>query len=346
MNALTAKKAAADWVLQVATAESWFRGAYFAGSIIGMADQAELARSSDVDVVVVMDCDEPPIKPGKFVYQGVLLEITYLALKQLSSAEEILVSYHLAGSFRVDTIIADPTGFLHQIQAQVSQHFADYLYVRQRCQQVRDRIDSGLSGLNTQAPFHDLVTSWLFPTGVTAHLFLVAALENPTVRRRYLAARQVLLDYGHLDVYEHLLDLLGCQNLAPQRIEKHVVRLEQTFDAAAAIAKTLFPFSSDISRQARPITIDGSRDMIRGGYHREAVFWIVATYARCHKIMAADAPPELAKQLLPSFLEAVADLGLVSPDDFLRRAQAVRQALPQLWQTSQDILQRKLTAIQ
>ena len=148
-------------------------------------------------------------------------------------------------------------------------------------------------------------------------LFLVAALENPTVRRRYLATRQVLLDYGHEAVYEHLLGLLGCQNMAPRRIEQHLDNLTRTFDATVAVSKTMFPFSSDISVPARPIAIDGSRDMIRGGYHREAVFWMIATYARCHKIMAADAPTDLQKRLLPDFQMAVADLGLVSPDDFL-----------------------------
>ena len=340
MNALSAKKAAAAWVMQVAAGEPWFQGAYFAGSIIGMPDQAELSESSDVDLVVVMDLAEPPIKLGKFVFQGALLEITYLSLNQLSSAEEILTSYHLAGSFRVDTIIADPSGHLRRIQIQVSRHFAEYSYVHRRCKQVLDRIDQGLAGLDTRIAYHDLVTSWLFPTGVTTHLFLVAALKNPTVRRRYRAAREVLIDYGYEPVYETLLDLLGCRDLASQRIEKHLDRLEQTFDAAAALAKTPFPFSSDISEQARPIAIEGSRELIHGGYHREAVFWIIATFARCHKILAADAPENLKNRLLPDFQDAVADLGLKSDGDFLSRAQDVRQALPQLWQTTLDILQR------
>ena len=35
-----------------------------------------------------------------------------------------------------------------------------------------------------------------------------------------------------------------------------------------------------ITPAARPIAIDGSRELIEAGAHREAVFWIVATFAR------------------------------------------------------------------
>jgi len=52
-------------------------------------------------------------------YQDALLEVTYLASHQLASAEEVLASVHLAGSFRTDTLIADPTGWLGTLQQAV-----------------------------------------------------------------------------------------------------------------------------------------------------------------------------------------------------------------------------------
>ncbi|NLK27609.1 MAG: hypothetical protein GX306_04600 [Clostridiales bacterium] len=345
MTVKSAKETAIEWVTQYAVKEKWFIGAYFSGSIIGMPDNAELSECSDVDIVIVLNQDEPPLKLGKFLYNGVLLEVTYLSWKKLSSAEQILTSYHLAGSFQMDTIIMDPTGHLKSLQEQVSYNFAKKDWVLRRCENVLIKIESGLKGINTTAPYYDLVTSWLFPTGVTTHLFLVAALQNPTVRKRYLAARKVLLDYGYEEIYEKLLELLGCANLTPQRMEQHLNNLEKTFDVAAAVAKTPFFFSSDITSSARPIAIDGSRNLIRTGNHREAVFWMVATFARCHKILAADAVMEVQKAHMLPFKEMIADLGIVSDNDFIRRSQEVLQILPKLWEVTVDIISRNPNVI-
>ncbi|MDF2958898.1 MAG: hypothetical protein K0S39_633 [Paenibacillus sp.] len=338
MRVGAARAAATEWVMQHASREAWYRGAYFSGSTIGLPDDAELPAASDVDVVIVTAQAEPPLKLGKFVYRSALVEATYLSLNQLASAEEVLTSYHLAGSFRIDTVIDDPTGHLRSLQKQVSLHFAEREWVRRRCENVRQKIENGLRAIDTSVPLHDLVTSWLFPTGITAHVLLVAALRNPTVRLRYLAARDVLIEYGHAGFYPDLLNLLGCTHLTPQRVEHHLTGLARTFDAAAAAAKTPFFFSTDITTAARPIAIDGSRNLIRAGNHCEAVFWIVATFARCHKILAADASPDLQRELAPAFDAIIADLGITSTDDFIRRAENVMQFLPRLWEITEAIL--------
>lgn len=340
MNVRTARQAAIRWVTEHASKEEWFQGAYFSGSIIEMQEETELAEHSDVDIVVVMKLDEPPMKLGKFLYDGALLEVTYLSMNQLKSAKEVLISYHLAGSFRMDTIIADPTGHLSELQSEVSLHFAEKEWVLRRCGNVMQKIQSGLNSIDVNAPFYDLVTSWLFPTGITTHLILVAALRNPTVRKRYLAVREVLFKYGYEDIYNKLIDLLGCTELSPQRMEQHLEHLAQTFDVAAAVAKTPFMFSTDITASARPIAIDGSRELIRAGNHREAVFWIVATFSRCHKILAVDASPETLKAHLPAFEEMVADLGLRTSNDFICRAKDVSDFLPRLWEAAEDIVTR------
>src|SRR5262249_25680997 len=155
------------WVMQHACQQALFRGAYFSGSTVAMPDNAELPVTSDVDVVVVTAAAEPPPKLGKFVYLDTLLEVTYLPWHHLSSLEKVLTSYHLAGSFRTDTIIADPTGYLHSLRTQVADHFAEYEWVRRRCENVCRKIENGLGSIDTSAPWPEQVTAWLFPTGVT-----------------------------------------------------------------------------------------------------------------------------------------------------------------------------------
>jgi hypothetical protein len=102
-------------------------------------------------------------------------------------------------------------------------------------------------------------------------------------------------------------------------------------------ARTPFLFSSDLTATARPIAIDGSQTLIDSGDHREAVFWIIATFARCHTILATDAP-RLHEALAPAFRAAVADLGISSTHDLLHRAEEVTRFLPRLWRTTENIL--------
>ncbi|GAB6928209.1 hypothetical protein JCM10914A_21920 [Paenibacillus sp. JCM 10914] len=337
MNVGSARAAAVDWVMQHASKEPGFVGAYFSGSTVGKPDDAEISPSSDIDVVIVTEEAEPPLKLGKFIYQDVLIEATFLSWQDLKSPDNVLASYHLAGSFRVDTLMADPTGRLRKLQTEVSRQYADRLWVYRRCENVQARIITGLRSINAAAPWHDQVTAWLFPTGVTTHLLLVAALRNPTVRLRYLAARQVLQEYGHEDVYNQLLNLLGCEQMTSEQVMKHLEGLAQTFDAAADIAKTPFFFSSDITLDARAIAVDGSRELILNGNHREAIFWIVATYARCHKIFEADAP-DLQEVYLHYFDAVLADLGIHSTQDLLERAERVLEFLPTLWSVTESII--------
>lgn len=131
--------------------------------------------------------------------------------------------------------------------------------------------------------------------------------------------------------------LLGCARLSAARTGHHLDELARTFDAAAEVARTPFFFSGDITAGARPVAIDGSRYLVERGDHREAVFWIIATFARCHTVLAADAP-ELHQARLPAFRDAVADLGVTSTDDLLRRGERVIAFLPELRRTAEKIL--------
>ncbi len=335
-----ARNAAAEWVMQHGSKTEGFMGAYFAGSAAEMHEDAKLPEFSDIDVMVISSADEAPPKLGKFVYGGVMLEVTYIAWEQLSSAKKVLVSHHLANSLRTDTIIADPTGSIRQLQSEVSRHFAEQAWVRRRCKNVLKGIENSLRSYKTSVPYYEQVLAWLFPTGITTHVLLLAALRNPTVRKRYLAVREVLLEYGYADFYQKLLSLLGCTGLTPQRVKEHLEELAKTFDTAAAVAKTPFSFSTDITAMARPIAIDGSLELIKAGFHQEAIFWIAATFARCHKIFEADAPVKLQQEYLPAFVKLMSDLGFTSAEDFKCRADEVVGFLPGLWDVTEDILSR------
>ncbi|MGC5022318.1 hypothetical protein [Micromonospora sp. DT47] len=333
MRVDAARAVAVDWVRQHARRDPGVRGAFFSGSTVSLSDDAVLPASSDVDVLLVRD---EPGKLGKFRHDGVLLEVTALTWDDLGSPEDVLGSWVFAPSFRTDTLITDPTGRLAAIRERVSAGFADPEWVRRRCGGVRRRIEDGLRVLDAAAPLHEQVTAWLFPTSLTAVLPVVAGLRDPTVRRRYVLAGQVLTEHRLAGRYPELLDLLDGGGTGPERVREHLAGLAVTFDEAARVARTRFFFSADVRAAARPVVVDGAAELVAAGAHREAMFWVVATYARCHAILAADAPEREAARR-PWFLAALADLGVSSAADRRRRADAVLAWLPRGWSTAREV---------
>src|SRR5215216_3008046 len=333
-----AKDIARDWVTANAQVVPGFRGAFFHGSTTWLPDDAFLPPTSDLDVVIVLDDPHPPDKPGKLVFRDALLDVSYLPPDQLASPEMVLSNSHLAGSFRAPSVIADPNGWLTDLNAVVSRDFAKRRWVVQRCAHARDKILQNLEWSDRSQPFHDQVIPWLFATGVATHVLLTAGLKNLTVRQRYVGVRQLLADYQRSPFYEALLGLLGCADMSRERALVHLSALTSAFDAAKGVVKTPFFFASDISDIGRPIAIDGSAELISRGDHREAVFWMVATYSRCQKIFHRDAPPEMRERFGPGYRDLLGDLGITSSADLERRSDDVRAFLPRVWAEAEAII--------
>ncbi len=333
-----AKAVARQWVIEEARNLPGFHGAYFAGSTTWLPADGPLPPTSDLDINIVSTRPSAPNQRRKFVYQNVLLDVTTLSLEQLQSFDLILGDYHLAGGFRTPSIILDPSGQLTELQAAVSRGYAQRQWVRRRCEHARRRVLAGLAALDESEPVHDQVIGWIFPTAVTAHVLLVAGLRNPTVRRRYEAVRELLGEYGQLEFYETLLELVGCAGMSRAQAEQHLAALTEVFDAAAAMIKTPFSFASDISALARPVAIDGSRDLIERGLQREAMFWVAVTYSRCQKVLAVDAPAELTQRFDSGYRQLLGDLDITSFAELQQRSQQVEAQLARVWDVAEAIM--------
>lgn len=337
MRVEQAKNVACDWVAAHAMSLPGFQGAFIHGSMNDLPGGAELAPTSDVDVMVVLADPEAVAKPGKFRYRGVLLEVSLLESRMVETPERVLGEYNLAGSFRSPGILADPTGHLSEVQRAVAENFAKRRWVRARCEQAMEKVRSGFP-LREDAPFHDQVIAWLFPAGILTHVVLVAGLRNPTVRKRYAAARELMAEYGQLDAYEALLELLGAAHLTHAQAQAHLHAMTEAFDAAKTVIRSPFFFAADISDEARPVAVDGSQDLIDQGLHREAVFWIVATYSRCMAVFEADGTPALVARFEPGYRSVLADLGIASFNDLRRRREQVERSLPWIEGIAEEIM--------
>jgi hypothetical protein len=333
-----AREMARQWMTQEGRRIPGFCGAYTAGSTNWLPDEADLASASDLDIMVVLSEGNQTGRRGKFIYNEALLEISYLPKDQFQSPDQVLGDYHLAPSFRTTKILFDPVAHLGPLWAAVSREYQKRKWVRLRCRNARDKALNHLRSIHSEKPFHDQVMACLFAAGITTHILLVAGLRNPTVRTRYIAARELLADYGHLAFHETLLELLGSARISRERASRHVATLAGIFDAATRAIRASFPFATDISSSARPIAMDATLELVERGYHREAMFWVGVTHSRCQKVLAQDAPSDLTKSFEASYQELAGDLGLSTFCDIRRRCAEIERNLPRVCEVAEDTI--------
>ena len=336
--ASVAREIARAWVTLEGAQTPGFAGAFLHGSINWLPDDSPLPASSDVDVMLVLAGDAPAQKPGKFRYRDLLLEVSQLSLADVSTPEKVLASAHLAGSFHRPGVLADPTGHLTVLQQKVARHYADEAWVLERCADVEAKMRQPFPA--SGASFPEQVNAWLFPTGLTTHLLLVAGLRNPTVRQRYVAVRELLAERYRIDVYPGLLEDLGVTHLTSAQTLTHLAALEAAFLDAARVIRSPFFFAADISEAGYPVAIGGTRAMIERGDHREAMFWLVATAVRCQQVFQQDAPDVLSLHE-PGFIALLADMGIRDRSDLITRRTAMLARLPERWQVAREIIRAR-----
>ena len=332
-----AKDVAEHWVQSEGSKMPGWRGAYLVGSITTLQDWAAVPETSDVDVMVVLD-EARAQKLGKFIYRGLLLEVSYAQWDEIQSFETVLGDSQMAGAYRAAHILADPTGQLTRLQEEVASQFAIRAWVRQRCLHARDKVLGCFHSLDGSAPLHDQVTAWLFGTSLTTLILTVAGLQAPTVRRRYVEVGELLAKHGRLDFYEELLQLLGCSGWSRGQTTRHLAAVAAAFDEAKSLPKGDFRFAADISYPARAVAVGGSRTLIEQGLHREAVFWMVATYSRCQWIFYYNAADEAGVRFLPGFQSMLGDLGIGSFADLQYRSGQVIDFLPRIAAMAEAIM--------
>ena len=331
-----AKLAAEEWVLREGTSLPGMVGAFLAGSVTTMADGARLPPSSDVDITVVLQ-KSPGRKLGKFRYMGALLEVTYEAPDRFRSAEAVLGDPHLAGGVQAMQIMADATGMLGRLQRSVAREYACGRWVRRRLQTALETAEARLQPQSSAASLHDRVTAWLFGTSMTALILLVAGRRAPTVRRRYVEVRKLLAEQGRQAFYEELLGLLGCSDWNRRQAERHMDAVERAFDCAKCMPKGDFAFAADISDAGRPVAVEGSRALIGQGNHREAVYWMVATYSRCQWIFNFNGRSASESQFQQDYLSMLTDLGVASGADLEGRRRQALAFLPRVMEMAEAV---------
>ena len=334
--------AAREWACTKGADFPGFCGAYLSGSILETPNEYTWPDTSDVDVVLVLHAADGVASPGKFLYQGVLLEITLIDSAAFASLEHVLLTHYLAFPLQAECILADPEGWLSSLHRQVAARYAQDEWVRGRCSVFFDSIRKSAASFDPNAAYPDRVNSWLFPTGISVFPVVAAGLRNCTVRKRYAQARDVLTQYGLDDFYPALLRQLTGHAVDPACLGAHMRELGTTFDLAAASVgpSSAYRFRKDISPAARSIAVGGSEQLLESTHPEDAVFWMGATFARCHIILRMDAPA-VYEQRLCAFRRFMADIGLSCGEDYVRRYRSLLNFLPEIEKIAEEIIRTR-----
>jgi hypothetical protein len=298
-----------------------YRGAYVAGSLARLPGESPMPPGSDVDVMVI---GETSGHLGKAFRDGLVIEGTMLPVSLALVPDAVLRDYHLAPGLVQARILDDPDGHIALAREAVIARYANVDTIRARLDDVEARARATLASVTPDRPGSERITAWQFGVGQVAHMLLVAALENPTVRRRYIAAAEVLSRSGEDVAYERLLRLAGVNRLRRPEVEALARDLDSLLRTVGPVADASdWRFATDISAPMRPFVMDGIRAMIADGWHREAMFWIGATWCRCVQVMERDGTGEV-----PSIARLREALRVPDDDAFAEAVAEAMDAIP------------------
>ena len=333
------KALAGEWVSENASQLPGFMGGFFRGYLTEAHDDTEFPISSDLDLTLVFEDALPENLLKEVHYDGVIIGGGFWPVTRLQPLERVLSDYRIGYSFRLPHVLPGASDKLCEMAAAVSRNFPKRHWVMKRTEDARANCLKYVNFVSEFDSEFDKVLVWLWAAGITTHIILAAALRNPTIRKRYLAAREVLSQYGHLDFYEFLLTLQGSHHFDSVTTQTHFHNAIEVFDVACEVCHKPFPYSSEIKMASRPKLINGTQELITKRFHRESVFWIVATYARCLRAFEHIGASSYLDRFRPGFEHILGDLGIKSLSDLGPRTEQVKASIPRAMAIAQLIME-------
>ncbi len=279
------KEAARGWVQEFAAGRPGFAGAHLGGSSSRMRDEEPFPGTSDVDLHIVIDGPVPDstidvtseMRQQKVLHGGIVIDLVYSSLSGIT-AEGTLRSAMAAPTFTTDCILSDPTGVLERVREAVTAEFAHEKWIRARCSDARGFAQWTCEALVAPPAWPgwkpELISAMAFTLGTVPSLAAiptVACLGGWTFKRCLARCRDVLQARRRGDLYDSLLDLVGCRALSASRIRELFGELSESYDLACRVIRTPFWGDLEIQQEVRVCALGGCEDLISQGLFREAV---------------------------------------------------------------------------
>jgi hypothetical protein len=242
----------------------------------------------------------------------------------------------------LDSIAYDPDGWLHRIQDRVRPEYGRLEWVLARIEHERDGLADAL-GLLPMARAMTGASGEVNILGYTftymAALLAVAALRAPRVGSRlFLHLRDLLTDYGRIDLYEEVLTVLGLRGLRPAHVEQALAEGAEAFDLAVQVRRTPHPFQHKLQAHLRPYFVAACRNMLAAGQVAEALGWLLPFYLSSTDVILADGP-EAEKQRFAARQAGLLDaLGMATATARAERFARAERLFPRFFALAEEIV--------
>ncbi len=323
MNVRQAIQRARDWVAEESTRIPGFHGAFLAGSLTRLPHDMPLEPWRDVDVVMVTT-DRAAVKEDRLelIHEGIILECGLLGDEGFRSAETLLSEPEHADNLAAGVILADPTGALGRLHKAVAAEYFRRRWVQarvdSRARVVTKRLVAGRKALEAG----DLAAVLMHFYVGTAQLVNLSSLANATpltLRRCFIRTGEILEAQGRADLHEEALALIGTAKLTRADTERFLSHFDEAFELATRIKRQPVHYDFKFRSHLRPYYVDGTREMIDAGRHREAMFWIIGYAYQAWLVLLSDATDEQQQPHLARLVEFFQTLDLLPTSDWADR---------------------------
>jgi hypothetical protein len=337
MNAAQAIDIGTEWVQGYAAQHPEFRGAHLMGGILLLPRDAPFPETTDLDISILVE--DPEQDGARAAEQGVPIDESYRevmieagrrSLDLYSSPEVVLASPDLASNLAVDSIVFDPYGLLARIQPVVAAEYVRRSWVTARCEWEKRQAIAALERVGRATTAAEFVPGMVFVLLYLSGLIAVASRRPPTHRKCFVLLRELLQAEGRADLYESTLDVAGCAHLSATQVLAYHELHAAGFDRALEVRRTPVWGDFKLKPHVRPYLVDGGRQAIDRGDHREVMPWLGMGLEISSQVIRNDAPAaESAQydQVLDDLYQLLGIASAASRSDRLDAAVALKDSL-------------------
>lgn len=357
MKVSQAKEIAQNWVKHRITQLPNVSHAFFIASIMTREEEDELPTTSDVDIRIVVDQDIPPeliTLTGELCHkyyhiQNVRLDVSYMSKNSLDKLSSNILGHTMATSFRKPNAIYDPNEQLDKMHQEVSVHYRDDKWVRQRCRKTReiayswfDQAENSLLHNHGWPNKRIERVSWLYmgATPPIVQIPCVANLQGITSHKCLVRSWNTLYQYGYPGAYQDILKILGLTKFKKSEVEASLNDLHAALKYARSVHKTRYYGDHNLHISHEPIVIEGPRNLIQNGFHREAMYFIAGIRNWIQNTMENDGTEPEKSHFDNTYSKMLTSIGIINERDIDDRYNDLKQYIPKMMDVANHIIEK------
>jgi hypothetical protein len=337
MNVGQVIELAREWVEIYGSKIPGFCGAHLMGGLNFNPKDSPFPSYRDVDLnILLRDGDGWDVHD--LSYKGLILEYGSVNIEAYKSAEIVLSDPRLASNLAVNSILSDPMGILASLHKTVALEYPHRKWVLARCDSAKSAAKDSLNELSqSSSPIYGFSNLGLLIFDLSG-LIAIAGLKPPTNRRSLVLAKEVLETWGQTDLHEEILKVYGSAHFSKPEVEAYLPICAIAFDKAVEVKQTAVPYGYKLHSQVKPYFIDGAKEMIDEGHHREALIWIAAGILISTNAILVDAQEDEKPMFLANAYQLLSDIQLITPEDIESRIQQARALTDHVFKIADTIV--------